>query len=50
MYRWGVAGRGEGDKLTLKIPLEAVCFLQEGKTFLTFLEVSLRQDWVLLLL
>lgn len=35
MYRWGVVGRGEGDKLTLKIPLEAVCFLQEGgKSFL----------------
>ena len=30
----GGGGGREGDKLTLKIPLEAVCFLKEGKTFL----------------
>lgn len=35
VVQMGVVGRGEGDKLTLKIPLEAVCFLQEGgKSFL----------------
>lgn len=30
----GGGGEREGERLTLKIPLEAVCFLQEGKIFL----------------